>query len=206
VTAQGEHATVGRKLEERLVPSPMPGWFAPPAWESARLVEVIDFTLEFKFRHSLGRCSRFFLGLEQRLLLATRCPSCGHVWMPPRPFCGNDGALTDWIELSGRGTLAAATACSYSLQGPITATAGQAEAAGQATVGSEGAPMVLGYVALEGASTLLLQRIKGHGDVKRLVAGLALAVAWADSPVDHPMELFWFEPLQPEKRGHEQGQ
>jgi uncharacterized OB-fold protein len=146
-------------------------------WREFRRIEVIDLGLDFRFRHSLGKVSRFFLELERRRLLASRCPRCGTVWMPPRAACGNELAITEWVELSGRGVLAAATECAYTL-----------------TSGGGGDHLVLGYVALEGASTLLLHRIRNCGDAGRLRAGLPVRVVWAEVPVDHPMELFWFEP------------
>jgi uncharacterized OB-fold protein len=167
-----ERRAVTRKLHEFTV--------SPPAgtdvWHEFRRIEILDLELSFKFRHSLGKVSRFFLELEQGRLMATRCPRCATVWMPPRPACGNDLAVTDWVELSGRGELAVAADCT------VTARAGE-----------PGGPFVLGYVALEGASTLLLQRIRAT-DSHPLVAGLPLRAVWADAPVAHPMELFWFEP------------
>lgn len=170
---------VRRKLEELEAADPL-GRAAPDdPWRDFRLVEVIDLSLQFRFRHSLGKCSRFFLELERRRLMATRCPRCGTVWMPPRPACGNDLAVTEWLELPGRGTLAAATECAYTL-----------------TTGGGRDHLVLGYVSLEGASTLLLQQIRNYGDARRLVAGLPVRAVWTEEPVDHPMELFWFEPVR----------
>lgn len=164
---------VTRKLRELTVSAAHGG---EDAWRDFRRVEVLDLELSFKFRHSLGKVSAFFLELEQRRLMATRCPRCATVWMPPRPACGNDLAVTEWIELSGRGHVVEAAECRYT-------------AAGRGEAGS----MTLGYVALEGASTLLLQRIR-NVDARRLGAGVVVRVAWAEEPVAHPMELFWFEP------------
>ena len=158
--------------------APPPAGAGSDVWRDFRRIEVLDLELSFKFRHSLGKVSRFFLELEERRLMATRCPRCATVWMPPRPACGNDLAVTEWIELSGRGHLAAAVECR------LTATAGE-----------PARPFVLGYVALEGASTLLLQRIDATHP-RRLVAGLPLRAVWANAPVAHPMELFWFEPAE----------
>ncbi len=172
-----ERARVGAKIEELMAIDPLGRLGPDDPWRAFRRVEVIDLQLGFRFRHSLGKYSRFFLELEQCRLMATRCPRCGTVWMPPRPACGNDLAVTDWVELPGRGTLAATTECAYTL-----------------TTGGGTARMALGYVALEGASTLLLQRIRNYGDARRLTPGLPVQVAWADEPVGHPMELFWFEP------------
>ena len=172
---------VSMKLAEKTVADPLGG--ATDPWREFRRIEVIDLALDFRFRHSLGKASRFFLELERRRLLATRCPRCATVWMPPRAACGNDLAVTEWLELPGRGTLAAATECAYTL-----------------TTGGGRDRLVLGYVQLEGASTLLLHQIRNYGDPSRLVAGLPMRVAWADGPVGHPMELFWFEPAEASAR------
>jgi uncharacterized OB-fold protein len=164
-------ARVTRKLRELIAGAPHDG---EDLWRDFRRVEVLDLHLGFTFRHSLGKVSTFFLELEQRRLMATRCPRCATVWMPPRPACGNDLAVTEWIELSGRGHVVAAAQSDYT-------AAGRGEADG----------LVLGYVALDGASTLLFQRIRHAGT--RALAGLPVRVAWAEEPVAHPMELFWFE-------------
>lgn len=149
---------------------------AEDAWADFRDVEVLDLRLEFRFRHSLGKVSRFFLALEERRLLATRCPTCKTVWMPPRPVCGNDLAVTQWTELSGRGTLAVGSLSAYSL-----------------TAAGAGTQLMFGYIALDGASTMLFQQLR-NVDPDALVTGLPVKAVWNDAPVDHPMRLFWFEP------------
>jgi len=169
---------VTAKLKEMEVADPLGRPAAEDPWREFRRIEVIDFRLDLRFRHSLGKASRFFLELEQRRLMATRCPRCATVWMPPRAACGNDLAVTEWVELPGRGTLAIATECAYAL-----------------TTGGGQDRLTLGYVALEGASTLLLKEIRNYGDAGRLQAGLPLRAVWAEAPVRHPMELFWFEPV-----------
>jgi uncharacterized OB-fold protein len=167
---------VGAKLRELTATDPLGRLGPEDPWSAFRRVEIIDLQLDFRFRHSLGKYSRFFLELEHQRLMATLCPRCETVWMPPRPACGNDLAVTEWVELPGRGTLAAATECAYTL-----------------TTGGGKTRLTLGYVALEGASTLLLQQIKNYGDARRLVPGARVRVVWADAAVQHPMELFWFE-------------
>lgn len=177
MNAPGTGASVTGKLREFVAADPLGRPPEQDPWRDFRQVEVIDLQLAFAFRHSLGKASRFFLELERCRLLGTRCPRCATVWMPPRAACGNDLAVTEWVELPGHGTLAAATRCAYTL-----------------TTGGGRDELVLGYVALEGASTLLLQQLRNYGDPGRLRAGLPVRVAWADGPVRHPMELFWFEP------------
>ncbi|MGI9464575.1 MAG: Zn-ribbon domain-containing OB-fold protein [Aestuariivirgaceae bacterium] len=147
-------------------------------WHAFRTVERLDMELQFQFKHSLGKLSKFFLALEERRLMATRCPVCGTVWMPPRVHCGTDLAVTEWIELPGEGTLEAASLSAYTL-----------------TTGGGEDTLVLGYVTLTGADTAMLQQIRNCDDPKLLAPGLAMKVAWASSSVDHPMQLFWFEPV-----------
>lgn len=170
-------SSVTRKLDVFTADDPLGRTGIDDPWRDFRTIERLDFPLEFQFRHSLGKASRFFTELEERRLMATRCPTCGEVWMPPRPACPNELAVTQWVELAGTGTLSVATTSAYTL-----------------TTGGGEDELVLGYVALDGASTLLLQQIRNYGDPERLVAGLPVRVAWADGLVEHPMELFWFEP------------
>ena len=168
---------VTRKLEAMRAEDPLGRDRSTDPWRDFRQVELLDFGLEFRFRHSLGKTSRFFLELENRRLMGTRCPRCGTVWMPPRATCGNDLEITQWTELPGRGTLAVASLSAYTL-----------------TTGGGESELVLGYVALDGADTLLLQQIRNYGSPDRLEEGLAVKAVWADGPVSHPMEAFWFEP------------
>ena len=108
--------------------------------------------------------------------MGTRCERCATVWMPPRPVCGNDGNITEWVELSQHGTLAASALSTH----------------GTGLEAME--PLALGYVALEGATTLLLQQIRNFQSPEDLFPGLAVKVVWSQAPVAHPMETFWFEP------------
>ena len=162
------------KLESLKAKAPLKA--AEDPWSDFRDVEILDLRLEFRFRHSLGKLSRFFLALEERRLLATRCPKCNAVWMPPRPVCGNDLTITQWTDLSGRGTLAVGSVSPYSL-----------------TAADEKSRQMFGYIALDGASTLLFHQLR-KVEPDGLVAGLPVKAVWSEDPVDHPMQLFWFEP------------
>jgi uncharacterized OB-fold protein len=143
--------------------------------------EVLLLGLEhrFHYRHSLGKASRFFLALQEGVLLATRCERCGRVWLPPRPVCPEDLCVTHWTELSGKGTLESWTLC------PRTPHYARTEE-----------PYLLSYVALEGASTLFLHQLRG-AEPDTLQCGMEVEAVFGDEPVDHPLELFWFEPVKP---------
>jgi uncharacterized OB-fold protein len=136
-----------------------------------REVVRVDQTLAVTTRHSLGKTSRFFVGLAEQRLLASRCPSCHRVWLPPRVHCPHDLAVTTWTELSGRGTLVSWTAPSGAPTDP---------------------PFWLAYLALDGADTLFLHRLVAPEGALRY--GLPVRVAFGEGPVEHPLELCWFEP------------
>jgi uncharacterized OB-fold protein len=48
--------------------------------------------------------------LEEKKLMGCRCRKCGLLYLPPRPFCGSClGQEMEWVELTGKGKLAAFT-------------------------------------------------------------------------------------------------
>lgn len=48
--------------------------------------------------------------LKEKKLMASRCTQCGGLYLPPRALCPTcHGDLLEWVELSGKGRLAAFT-------------------------------------------------------------------------------------------------
>lgn len=165
---------ITREVDRLRVGDPLERGTGDP-YAAFRDVQRLSLELRFGFTHSLGKLSRFFEALEDRMLLATVCERCGRVWMPPRVHCPEDLSVTRWQELPGHGVLEAGTVSAYAL-------------------GTGAAPEMLGYVRLEGADSALLQRLRGIDDLRDLEPGLPVRVAWSETAVAHPMDLFWFEP------------
>lgn len=165
------------KIKEWEAPDPFAFSRAVDPWSDFRSIEQIELRWEQTYRHSLGKYSKFFLGLEQHQLLATRCPCCGHVWLPPRPACANDLAITKWVELNGRGTLE-----------------GFSILYGAPAFIHEETPYVLAYVRLDGAGTLFTHVLRNYTSLQTVRVGLRVQVAFATEAVDHPIRLMWFEP------------
>lgn len=141
-----------------------------------REVALLELERRFHYRHSFGKTSKFFLGLEEGKLFATRCPRCLNVWLPPRAVCPEDLAVTSWTELSGMGTLASWTVCP---QAP-------------AYIHTE-SPYVLAYIALDGAHTLLLHQLR-NADPDTLYHGQRVSAVFTQGAAAHPLQRFWFEP------------
>ena len=165
---------VRRKLGQERVGDPLGPELDPFA--EFRDVLLLGVEHHFKYRHSLGKTSKFFLAIEEGKLLATRCEKCGKVWLPPRPICPDDLGVTEWVELSGKGTLETWT---VSPKAPIYAHAD--------------GPFALAYVRFEGASTLFLHQLRNPKQIE-LRHGLPLRAVFASEPVDHPINLLWLEP------------
>lgn len=63
---------------------------------------------QLKFRYSAGQAaSRFLRALkEEGKLIATRCPQCERVVLPPQDFCSRCFIrLTDWVDLGTDATI-----------------------------------------------------------------------------------------------------
>jgi hypothetical protein len=148
-------------------------------WEAFRQIEVITLELTQRYKHSLGKYSRFFIELEHGRFFGTQCPACEKVYTPPRPLCPACLKITDWRELPGTGTLE-----TYSI---MHFTSGV-----NADVENPGAPVVLAYVLLDGSSTLFPHVLKAE----TVKTKMRVQVEYATTPVTHPIHLMYFVPLE----------
>lgn len=165
------------KLEEFDARDPLAALREEDPWAAFRRIEKIELRLELRYRHSLGKYSRFFLELERGKFVATRCTTCSKVWAPPRPVCPDDLSVTEWVELNGRGTL---EGFSVIHRAPASV--------------AEQVPYVLAYVRLDGADTLFPHLLR-NCVIQQVQYGLRVKVVYANKPVVHPIQLMWFEPF-----------
>ena len=147
-------------------------------WHEFREVEVLNLAFTQEYQHSLGKYSRFFIELENRKFVATRCPDCEKVYAPPRPLCPDCLTITTWTELSGEGTLQTFSVMHFG-------------SGVNADVDNIETPFVLAYVLLDGASTLFPHILKNAEDVR---IGMRVRVEFVDAPVHHPIHLIHFVP------------
>jgi len=80
-----------------------------------REMESIEKTArwEIPYSHDIGEtASRFFLELRDKArIMATKCPECRRVFLPPRSYCERCFISLEghWVELNPEGTLEAFT-------------------------------------------------------------------------------------------------
>jgi uncharacterized OB-fold protein len=66
--------------------------------------------LRLKYELPVGRVSRFFQGLEEGKILATRCRKCGARYFPPQSWCSECGSQeVEWFEPDPHGYLSTFT-------------------------------------------------------------------------------------------------
>ncbi|MFT5197162.1 MAG: putative OB-fold protein [Cellvibrionaceae bacterium] len=167
---------VTNKLDQQILADPEGR--SPDPWGDFREIEIIGLEWVQKYKHSLGKYSKFFLALEEGKFLATRCQGCEYTWSPPRPACPNCLRPTSWVELSGRGELVSWSVLHF---------------APKMLADRLSTPYVLAYVKLEGADTLFAHLLQNFGELEDLRYGLPVQVVYGQESVDHPIMLMWFE-------------
>lgn len=153
----------------------------PDPWAAFRQVERLNLEFTQRYRHSLGKYSKFFIELENGKFFATHCARCGKTYAPPRPLCPDCLKVTAWLELTGLGTLE-----TYSV---IHFSPGTNEDVRQLET-----PYILAYVLLDGASTLFPHLLKA--DPNSIEMGMRVKVVYTKGEVDHPIHLMHFAPLE----------
>ncbi|MEM6282353.1 MAG: Zn-ribbon domain-containing OB-fold protein [Chloroflexota bacterium] len=149
-------------------------------WADFRQIERITVELTQRYRYTLGKTSRFFLELENRRFMATQCGACSKVYAPPRPFCPTCYDITEWVALSGEGTVKTFSVLHFASQS-------------NDDVQNLEKPFIMAYVLLDGASTLFPHILKT--DVEAVHIGMRVKVNYVDEPVHHPLHLMYFTPL-----------
>lgn len=150
-------------------------------WAAFRQVERITVELTQRYKYSLGKYSRFFIELANQRFLSTQCQHCNKVYAPPRPLCPDCLRITEWKELSGTGTVKTFSVLHFS---PGT----------NADVNALETPYVLAYVQLDGADTLFPHLVRAAGTT--VYIGQRVKVEYTDEPVNHPIHLMYFTPME----------
>lgn len=104
-----------------------------------------DITMDLTWQTDPGRVMNdFFARLkDEAVLYGMKCGCCGHVYLPPRPICGDCWAeMDDMVALGLEGTVVGKTICHYKILNSLTGKPRKT-------------PFVLGLIQLDGADTTL---------------------------------------------------
>ena len=153
-------------------------------WRDFAEYITLSFELTQRYRHSLGRYSRFFRELAAGRFFGTRCAKCDRVYTPPRPLCPSCQGVTGWHELTGAGALETYTFLHFNAD------------IGEDVRAMEG-PLLLSYVLLDGSDTLFPHLLRCRPE--RVAQGLRVRVAYQPGPVSHPLHLMYFIPTDEEE-------
>lgn len=129
--------------------------------------------------------TRFFREMkDHKRIMATKCPKCGRVLLPPRPFCERCFVNADtWVEVGPGGTVQAFT---------ITF---------EAFAGLRKPPFIIALIKLDGAATSMAHFLgdiewKDPRDVlERVRAGLRVAAVFKEERQGSILDIDYFRPV-----------
>jgi len=126
--------------------------------------------------------SRFLVELrDNKKIMGTRCPNCNRVYVPARSVCRDCfGELSEWVEVSQKGTLLTYTVAHQS--NPVQPVP---------------TPIVYGIVQLDGADTGFVHML-GEVDPEKLKAGTKVKAVFKvkKERVASILDIKYFKPLK----------
>ncbi len=126
--------------------------------------------------------SRFLIELrDNKKIMGTRCPACNRVYVPARSVCRDCfGELSEWVEVSQKGTLLTYTVAYQS--NPIQPVS---------------TPIVYGIVQLDGADTGFVHML-GEVDPGQLKVGTKVKAVFKvkKERVASILDIKYFKPLK----------
>jgi hypothetical protein len=138
---------------------------------------------DIKFRHAAGEtASAFFNAIMQRKeILGKKCPECKRVLLPPRSFCERCFVETDkWVKVGREGKIQSFTIVYEKFEG------------------LPDPPYAIAYVLLDGASTAMVNFVKGldlsdlNQAIKKIRIGAKVKVVFKKKRKGRITD-FWYE-------------
>jgi len=144
---------------------------------------VIETTgeLDIRYRYSYGEhYDRFYREMrDNRRIMTVKCPKCGAVLLPPRPYCGFCYTLVeDWVEVSDEGKL-------------LTFTVVYLPFVGQPTE----PPYVYAFITLDGAD-VQFPHILGEVELEDIKVGMRVKAVWEENRKGTLHDIRYFRPVR----------
>jgi uncharacterized OB-fold protein len=142
---------------------------------------IFEQVMQVPYNYSAGPvASRFLAALrDEKKILGIRCQNCGLVYVPPRGSCGKCfSELSEWVELSGRGTVETFTEVNYpEPTQPVDV------------------PFILAVIRLEGADTGLAHLL-GELEERDLTIGTRVEPVFQEKRRGHILDIKYFRPIK----------
>jgi len=149
--------------------------------------ELLDVKIEsrFPYRYSMGTIPSYFFRMirDEKKIMGKKCPSCGVVYVPPRPVCGPCFTETaEWVEVGPRGTLVAYTVVYFTFLDPMTGA-------------RRPVPYGYGIIRLDGTDRRL-QHFLWESDPEKLELGMRVEAVFADERKGSLADIIHFRPVE----------
>lgn len=122
--------------------------------------------------------SRFLKALrDDKKILANKCPQTGQIFCPPKlnsPYSLKP--ITEWIELSGTGTVQTFTQRNY-----------------DSAAAKPDAPRIYALILLDG-TTQALPHLLGEVDYAKVKAGMRVTAVFRENREGHILDIQYFKP------------
>jgi uncharacterized protein len=142
---------------------------------------MLDNLFHVDYRYDAGpKGSSFFMEMkENKRIFANKCPQCGRMCIPPRPFCGlcNGVEMTEWVEQGDTGTVEIFSIQYYKFDHPHTGEALDV-------------PYASGQIRLDGGA--LMQHYFYPPDPKAMKQGDRVKAVWRENRRGHFTDILYF--------------
>jgi uncharacterized OB-fold protein len=140
--------------------------------------------IEYRFAYGI-QYERFFRELRDDMrILGLKCPKCGAVLLPPRPYCGFCYTPVDeWVELSDSGTIIAHTVVHVPFAGQPAEP-----------------PYIFAFIMLDGAD-VQLPHILSEVEPAAVRTGMRVKAVWAEHRKGNLHDIKYFRPEEGGKPG-----
>jgi len=161
---------------------------AKPA--GAEPVRTVTGEIDITYRYAYGEhYDRFFREMrDNKRIMGVKCPKCGAVLLPPRPYCGFCFTPVDeWVPLADEGELLTYTVIHLPFIGQPTEP-----------------PYVYAFIKLDGAD-VQFPNILGEVEPADIRVGMRVKAVWAEQRKGTLHDIKYFRPVKggPVRKGEQ---
>jgi uncharacterized OB-fold protein len=143
---------------------------------------TISSVIEQPYNYSLGKYGGKFVQelKNHKRIVGTKCPKCGHVYVPPRQVCGKCfSTMDEFVEVSSKGNLDSFTVVYFTFIDPETGR-------------ERPVPYGYGRIKLDGADSEFLHFLE-ESDIKKLKVGMRVEAVFEEKRTGGFKDIKYFK-------------